>query len=358
MFVPRALRLKGLKETQKYKKATKASTVHGTTSSDDGLVEAMQNTSTTSPVPPNEQTESKPAARGTNSTTAPVTPEYIAQLAAGIELIFTDYAHRHPESARWLAKYYRKIEGEEKCEPRSISSFIRTSSLILVLVIHLSAILENHNIATLKPEATQVSLRQAIQERGSINLQLSLNGFYVRRRPSTYPLSFVPHDSFSIVDDEGLSFWDQRTIYVEPHIRHLCKTPAKVAHWLQEHGGFKAKWLPIQAVETLYPSCGFVVLSGNVLHEDVWKKWRSTEKPQDWKIMTKVEHAKRTKEYLDLLETSRADLKRKHSPRTAIRDADVGDDAHAANTDVIAKALSATKHKKRKKRKNEVANTT
>jgi len=228
--------------------------------------------------------------------------------------------------------------------------------LTIALVIHLTALLQHTNIASLRPEATQVGLRQAIQERCTSNLQLSENGFYVRRRPSTYPLSFVPQDSFSIVDDEGVSFWDQRTIYVEPHIRHLCKTPAKVSHWLQEHGQIKAKWLPVQAVETLYNSCGFVVLSGNVMHEDAWKKWRVAEKPTDWKIMTKAEHTKRTNEYLDLLSKSRTGPKRKYNATTPIGDADTGDAGDAAEVDAPAEVSSTTKRKKRKRTKNKTAN--
>ena len=124
----------------------------------------------------------------------------------------------------------------------------------------------------------------------------------MRRRPSTNPLPFVPKNSFEIVDDDGLSFWDQRTIYVEPHLRNMCPTPARVAQWLTEHGQLKPKWLPVQAVHTLWNSCAFVVLSGNVMHEDMWNKWRESGKPDDWKIMTKVEHTKRTAEYLALLE--------------------------------------------------------
>jgi hypothetical protein len=237
---------------------------------------------------------------------------------------------------------------------RSVSLGLVLVSLMLTtaLVIHLTAVLEHANIASLKPEATQILLRQAIQERAASNLQLSENGFYVRRRPSTYPLSFIPQNSFSIVDDEGLSFWDQRTIYVEPHVRHLCKTPAKVAHWLQEHGQIKPKWLPIQAIETLYNSCGFVVLSGVVLHENAWKKWRSMEKPVDWKIMTKVEHTKRTNEYLDLLNKTRADLKRKRNATTVAGDVDMVDARDTQDADAPKRLQSATKNKKRKRAKS------
>jgi len=75
-----------------------------------------------------------------------------------------------------------------------------------------------------------------------------------------------------------------------------------MAQWLTEYGQLKPKWLPVQAVHTLWNSCAFVVLSGNVMHEGTWNKWREAGKPGDWKIMTKVEHTKRTAEYLALLE--------------------------------------------------------
>lgn len=168
--------------------------------------------------------------------------------------------------------------------------------------IHLTAVLEHPNIAKLKPEATQILLKQALRTHPSELLEMSQNEYYVRRKPSTNPLPFVPVNSFDIVDDDGLSFWDQRTIYVEPHLRNICPTPARVAQWLADHGELKSKWLPIQAVHTLWNSCAFVVLSGNVMHEGTWSKWRETGKPDDWKIMTKVEHTRRTAEYLALLE--------------------------------------------------------
>jgi hypothetical protein len=167
----------------------------------------------------------------------------------------------------------------------------------------MTAILEHSNISTLKPEATQVLLQQALREYPSNILELASNGYHVRRKPSSYPPKFLPHNSFEQVNDDGLSFWDQRTIYVEPHLRNLCQTPAKLAYWLKEHGQLRSKWLPIQAVHTLYNSCAFIVLSGNVMHENSWSKWRAAGKPDNWKIMTKVEHTKRTAEYIALLES-------------------------------------------------------
>jgi hypothetical protein len=168
--------------------------------------------------------------------------------------------------------------------------------------VHLTAILSHPYISKLKPEATQILLQQALHDHPSPLLELSHTGYHVRRRSSTYPAPFVPANSFDITDDDGLAFWDQRTIYVEPHLRNICPQPARVVQWLADHGALKSKWLPVQAVHTLWNSCAFVVLSGSVMHEGTWSKWRETGKPEDWKIMTKVEHTKRTAEYCALLE--------------------------------------------------------
>ncbi|KAF2624153.1 hypothetical protein BU25DRAFT_162395 [Macroventuria anomochaeta] len=302
MFVPRAVRLKGVKESQR-PKISKPQTIPQSrkdeTNRKDALVEAMGETSMNSPAPPHD-TASDAAAptRGPRFTTKPVTPEYVAQLAAGIELIFTDYAHQEEERSRWLKDRYRVVDGEKD-------------------YIHLTAILEHPNISKLKPEATQFLLKQALHGHPSNVLELSQNEYYVRRRPSSNPLPFVPKNSFNIVDDDGLSFWDQRTIYVEPHLRNMCPTPARVAQWLTEHGQLKPKWLPVQAVHTLWNSCAFVVLSGNVMQEGTWSKWREAGKPDDWKIMTKVEHTKRTAEYLALLEKEAVRAMRRNREETS-----------------------------------------
>jgi hypothetical protein len=163
----------------------------------------------------------------------------------------------------------------------------------------------------LKPAASQILLQQALRDHPSKFLQISPNGYYIRRKPSSYPPKYLPHNSFEAVDDDGLAFWDQRTIYVEPHLRNICQTPAKVAYWLAEHGHLRPKWLPIQAVHTLWNSCAFVVLSGNVMHDDPWQKWRAAGAPEDWKVLTKVEHTKRTAEYIALLENQNPNGMRK-----------------------------------------------
>ena len=116
MFVPRALRLKGVREKSR-PNTSQPPTSNAEPNQDEALVKAMQNTSTSSPTPqPEEQIEQKAIKSGPRFTTKPVTPEYVAQLAAGIELIFTDYAHQDEERAKWLRERYRKIDGEENCK--------------------------------------------------------------------------------------------------------------------------------------------------------------------------------------------------------------------------------------------------
>jgi hypothetical protein len=130
MFIPRAVRLKGVREPPRPKKPAKPNApskppAHTpATGSKDGLVEAMQDTSMNSPAPQQDSTE-KPVKRG-QTTAATVTPEYIAQLAAGIELIFTDYAHQEEERAKWLQQRYRVVEGQERCTSSLQSVFNRS----------------------------------------------------------------------------------------------------------------------------------------------------------------------------------------------------------------------------------------
>ena len=119
MFVPRAVRLKGVKEAPR-PKAAKPSTAQqaskNATNSKDALVQAMDETSMNSPAPQQDTASDAPApTRGPRFTTKPVTPEYIAQLAAGIQLIFTDYAHQEESRSTWLKERYREIDGEQNC---------------------------------------------------------------------------------------------------------------------------------------------------------------------------------------------------------------------------------------------------
>lgn len=124
MFVPRAVRLKGVKEPPRprlLKPSAKSQTSKDDTNSRAGLVEATGDASMDSPPPQRDVASDAPApSRGPRFTTKPVTPEYISQLAAGIELIFTDYAHQEEERSRWLKNRCRVVDGDENCEIHKI----------------------------------------------------------------------------------------------------------------------------------------------------------------------------------------------------------------------------------------------
>ena len=88
------------------------------------------------------------------------------------------------------------------------------------------------------------------------------------------------------------------------------------------------------------------------MHEGMWQKWRELEKPEYWKVMTKVEHTRRTQEYLDLLKEGKPWLKPKGTEVMAV------DKPKESTTGQGAKSLSATapapvtnKKRKRNRRK-------
>ncbi|KAF2116693.1 hypothetical protein BDV96DRAFT_645105 [Lophiotrema nucula] len=343
MFVPRALKLKNAKAARK-----SATTRAGPLTTPD-LVHTGNVQQQASAVPEGSGQSNKP--RGPRFATVPITDAYLSQLACGVELFFTDYAHQDNAGSKWLAQRYRTQDGEED-------------------FIHLSAFLDHPNTSTLKPAATIIALQAALSDHCPPTLELSTNRYYVRRKPSTYPLPFVPMNSFQISNDEGLSFWDQRAIYVEPHTRDLCKTPAKVAHWLKEHGQMRDKWLPIQAIHTIRNQCAFVVLSG-VTHEDMLKKWRELKKPEDWIVMTKVEHTKRTEEYIALVEGEKAAYKKRKAEeqnRRRNRDSNAKGASHDSTANASPRArqpgldlnfdagaapnTTETQNKKRKRKQN------
>lgn len=118
----------------------------------------------------------------------------------------------------------------------------------------------------------------------------------------------------------------------------------------------KEKWLPVQAVHMLWNSCAFVILTGNVMHEDIWKKWRAAEKPENWKVLTKFEHTKRTVEYVALLE--KAGKKPQGVRRTQTDDIDIPAIAAPAalpmNMEIAGESEDGepTKKGKRKRKKN------
>lgn len=132
MFVPRALRLKGVQEPQKSKPQKPTQKGKFPTSDQDALDEAIKKKRTASHVPQIEQDDTKLATPGPRFITTPVSPEYVAQLAAGVELIFSDYAHQHPESSEWLQERYRNVDAGEKCK----SYFMNMSTTVNLLPSH------------------------------------------------------------------------------------------------------------------------------------------------------------------------------------------------------------------------------
>ena len=94
-FIPRALRLKGIKESQTRKSKQ---------------VEPLPTPDLVGAAPAPQQD-----CRVSQIDSAPAKQGYIAQLAAGVDLIFTDYAHQAPDSAKWLGDRYRTVDSEEKC---------------------------------------------------------------------------------------------------------------------------------------------------------------------------------------------------------------------------------------------------
>lgn len=104
----------------------------------------------------------------------------------------------------------------------------------------------------------------------------------------------------------------------------------------------------------LYNSCAFIVLSGSVMHEDVWSKWRAAEKPDNWKIMTKVEHTKRTTEYVALLERQKQKPKSTSKPKIdkATLPAIVKPAVLAQNVEVVPEYTEAIERPKAKRKRN------
>jgi hypothetical protein len=116
----------------------------------------------------------------------------------------------------------------------------------------------------------------------------------------------------------------------------------------------KEKWFPIQAVHTLFNSCAFVVLSGNVTHEEVWRKWRELDRPEWWKVMTKVEHTKRTEEYLELLKEEQPGKKIRGAEKMPTKELPKPKEStaeEAAQTAPTASAEAPEKKRKRGKKK-------
>ena len=95
------------------------------------------------------------------------------------------------------------------------------------------------------------------------------------------------------------------------------------------------------------------------MHKSTWNKWREAEKPEDWKVLTKVEHTKRTAEYLALLEKENPrGMRRKAEDPTQLppiaRPAALSMAFEALPEDAAGKAEAKKKRKRRKPAKSDL----
>ncbi|KAF2737599.1 hypothetical protein EJ04DRAFT_104106 [Polyplosphaeria fusca] len=277
-FVPRAVRLKGVQERASNPKKRQAKS-----KASDRPTKAVKTGDQELDLKQDAVLE-QDEPHGPCVASLPTEDEYMVQLVCGMELVFTDYAHVDRGGAQWLGSMYRNVDGEDN-------------------FVHLDAILQHPSVSSLKPEADQAFLHTALKLHPSQWIEFSKDESHVRRRPDSFPLCInsVSHVESGRPGHLDANFWDSRTVYVEPHVITWGKLPSKIAYWLQQHGGLDKNLLPIQAVIPIHHTCAFVVLSEPVSHGDVRKNGTLSVGPEDWKVMTKAEHTKRTREYVELL---------------------------------------------------------
>ncbi|KAF2839752.1 hypothetical protein M501DRAFT_1015842 [Patellaria atrata CBS 101060] len=219
---------------------------------------------------------------------APLTKEdteYFEQLICAVELVFATYAYKDKDSRKWLETHQRSINGEEG-------------------YIHLSALLTHSYLTTFRKIPSQVQFRQALISnlKGHSQLQHSRDGYLVRRIPGSMAQSLAGGEPDGELTKDN-KFWNARTVYIEPHLSMLCTTPAKVLWWIKKAKGFRKAYLPIQKIWSPHVAYAFVLLRKQVAECDVRKLgW-----PDDWIVLSKDEHTRRTQEYITLLRTGSAE---------------------------------------------------
>lgn len=120
MFVPRAVRLKGVREPDRTKIERPRKKARVQSELDDSAsikIPDAAPASTEKEVDTNV-TKSVDKVASHKSTS----PEYLGKLLSGVELLFTDYAHQDKAGADWLKGHYRDVEGESNCELLSLPS--------------------------------------------------------------------------------------------------------------------------------------------------------------------------------------------------------------------------------------------
>ncbi|KAI9788863.1 MAG: hypothetical protein M1816_006527 [Peltula sp. TS41687] len=212
----------------------------------------------------------RPSITSNNSTT------YDQEIVYGLELILSDYAYTHEESAAWLKARERTLRRDGKD-------------------IHLSAVLDHQVFSKTKPPLTQTAVQRALRSQGSGLLELSPDGYHFRRR------RFQP--AVPPVEKEHERDWDAQTIYAEPHLSSLAANAPRLIHHLLHHStNLPGTLHPIQNVQSRHPSWAFVTFSGPIDEVESRGVW-----PDDWIVLTKKEHAKRDEEYRSLIPLHRGD---------------------------------------------------
>jgi hypothetical protein len=68
------------------------------------------------PLPASKRPDIAPGLPGSRFAALPITPEFLAQLTTGMEMIFSDYSHQNGSSAEWLKARHRTVDGEQNCK--------------------------------------------------------------------------------------------------------------------------------------------------------------------------------------------------------------------------------------------------
>ncbi|KAF8453008.1 hypothetical protein BGX38DRAFT_443559 [Terfezia claveryi] len=202
-----------------------------------------------------------------NVPEASLSHESATEVLMCLELLFSEYSTYHI-NPQWLPRRMRTVDGYND-------------------YIHVSALLENDIFKTIKPQPTQKTLVTALQLRPSQILQVSPDGYHLRRR----------HPVKQNVDNRPKEAWEPSTIYIEPDIRGVSACPGKVARILAENNpSISVEW-----VESGGTAWAFVIVSENVNEQQLesCEDW-----PSDWIVMSKAEWRRRDGQYQKLRESA------------------------------------------------------
>ncbi|KAH0613963.1 uncharacterized protein H6S33_005849 [Morchella sextelata] len=181
-----------------------------------------------------------------------------------LEILLSDYSLEKAHG-NWLKGKMREFEGKDD-------------------YFHLSAFIDCQYFSTIKPALSQVSLKKALIACKSDVLELSSDGYNVRRK--------AKGTLFSQNENQDLF-----TVYIEPDVPTIISNPGRAARILHE-SFLPRRYFPVQFVENTQKPWTFVTLSSVITEDDMTNKklW-----PRDWIVLTKSEWQKRDSEYQALL---------------------------------------------------------